>query len=498
MRYKCKICGYIHEGNFPDDFMCPICGYDVSYFERINNDLLDDDITAAVDSAFDETKPSGIINDNVDDKKVRIDQFNPGIMRINEKCINCGLCLKTCSENVNVSYDLNICKNPICLSCGQCILKCPVGALVPKYSYREVKNVIDENKKIVVALTSPGIRVSIGEPFGFEAGENLEGKLVSSLRALGFDYVFDTTFGADVTIVEEVAELAKRISSKENIPQFTSCCPAWIKYAEIYHPELLPNISTCKSPIGMQCALIKSYFCEQKGFDSNNVVTVAITPCTAKKMEAKEYSLYVDYVLTASELAMLIKEENIKFDSLKNGNYDDLMNKGSGSGVIFGNTGGVMEAAVRQLYKILTNSEPKDDFLNLKDLRGIDGIKEASININGFNLNVAVIHGMKNVEFILEKDRYKKYHFIEVMNCLGGCIGGGGQPLTQINEYNDVVKKRINGLYSIDNETKIKCSQSNPDVKKLYNNYLKKPLSEKSEKLLHTSYNDKSSLLGEK
>lgn len=496
MKYKCKICGYIHEGDLPDDYICPICGYDSSYFEKIGDELLNDDITAVVDSIIEDVKANRIINDNPEDKRVRIDPYNPGIMRINEKCINCGLCLKTCSEDVNISYDLNKCDNPICLSCGQCILKCPVGAIVPRYNYREVKNIIDDNSKIVVALTSPGVRVAIGEPFGFEPGENMEGKLVSSLRKLGFDYVFDTTFGADVTIVEEVAELAKRISNKGVLPQFTSCCPAWIKYAEIYHPELIPNISTCKSPIGMQCALIKSYFCEERGFDPNKVITVAITPCTSKKMEAKEYSLYVDYVITTSELALLIKEENIKFESLDDALYDDLMNKGSGSGVIFGNTGGVMEAAVRELYKILTKKVPTGDFLRLNDIRGMSGIKEANIDVNGFNLKVAVVHGMKNLEELLKDNKYKKYHFIEVMNCPGGCIGGGGQPLTNVADYEKIRLKRIEGLYNIDNKCEIKCSQDNPNIRKLYTEYLGKPLSEKSEKLLHTSYNDKSNLLG--
>ena len=380
-KYKCKICGYILETQqINNDYKCPICGVGIDQFEEIEtNDILKDDIEAIIDSFVEvEQAPEKIINKLSEDKRITIDEYNPGIMRINEKCINCGLCKKTCEEEVNMKYDLNICQKPVCLSCGQCILNCPTGALVPKYNYREVKRIIDSNEKIVVALTSPAVRVAIGEPFGLEPGTNCEGKLVTSLKKLGFDYVFDTTFGADLTILEEVTELARKISKKEPLPQFTSCCPAWIRYAEVYHPELLPLISTCKSPIGMQCALIKNYFCEVKGFDPNKVITVAITPCTAKKMEAKEYALNIDYVLTTSELALLLKEESIKLDSLLDMPYDDIMDKGSGAGVIFGNTGGVMESAVRTLYKILTKQEPKVEILKLSEVRGLKGIKEAT------------------------------------------------------------------------------------------------------------------------
>ena len=497
-KFKCKICGYIVEcEKLEEDYKCPICGVlKEQVEEQIIADVLNEDIEAIID-AYIENKEhvSQIINVSQEDKRIKIDEYNPGVARINEKCINCGLCKKTCEEQMNISYDLNICKNPICLSCGQCIVNCPAGALIPKYNYREVKKIIDANEKIVVALTSPAVRVAIGETFGEEPGTNCEGKLVTALKKLGFDYVFDTTYGADITILEEATELAKKIVSKKNLPQFTSCCPGWVKYAEIYHPELLENLSTCKSPIGMQTALIKSYFCEKMGFDSNKIVTVAITPCTAKKMEAKEYSLNIDFVLTTSELSLLIKEENIKFEHLNETPYDPIMEKGSGGGVIFGNSGGVMESAIRTLYKILTKNDPKGELLTLSEVRGLNGIKDAQININGLIINVAVVNGLKNLDLLLKNDRYKKYHFIEVMSCPGGCIAGGGQPLTPISKLDEVRSKRIEGLYKIDKKCKKRCAHNNTDVKITYKEYLGKPLSEKSKKILHTSYCDKSNLL---
>lgn len=497
--YKCTKCGYVeHVSNLNDGFTCPMCSANKEEFIVYEESIIKGDIEAIIDSVVEEEKElenSTIININDEDKRVKISEYNPGIMRINEKCINCGQCKKTCEKIVGLSYDLNVCKEPICLSCGQCILHCPSGALVPKYSYGEVRDIIAANEKIVVALTSPGVRVAIGEGFGHEDGKNMEGKLVSALKKVGFDYVFDTTFGADLTILEEVAELADRISNKKTLPQFTSCCPAWIRYAEVYHPELLGNISTCKSPIGMQCSIIKNYFSELKGFEPSKIVTVAITPCTSKKMEAKEYVENVDYVLTTSELILLLKEEEVKFDSLYDADYDSVLGSGTGAGILFGNTGGVMEASIRTLYRIMTKKNPPAEIMQLEKLRGFDDIKTATIDIAGLIIRVAVVNGMRSLEELLENDRYKKYHFIEVMNCKGGCIGGGGQPLCSIPALDDVRKKRMMGLYEADKQRQKRCSHDNPEVKELYKKYLKKPNSEISEKLLHTSYSDKSSLL---
>lgn len=497
-KYVCNSCGYIVQiENIEEDYVCPICNATYDKFSEPTDNSYDDIenvINSVLEEALDE-KTNKIVNDIMEDNKVRISEQNPSIVRIPEKCINCGQCKKTCEKIVNISYDLNICKEPICIGCGQCILNCPTGALVPKYCYKEVKQIMDANEKIVVALVSPAVRVALGESFSFVLGENVEGKLVTALKKVGFDYVFDTAFGADLTILEEVSEFASRLTSKKNIPQFTSCCPAWVKYAEIYHPELLKNISSCKSPIGMQCSIIKNYFCDQKGFDPNKVITVAITPCTAKKMEAKEYTINIDYVMTCSELTILLKEEDIKLETLPDGKFDMLLGESTGAGVMFGSTGGVCESVIRTLNRVMTKTNLKKEDLVFNDLRGYEGIKEATIDINSYKLRVAVVQQLENLEKLLKDDYYKKFHFIEVMNCKGGCVGGGGQPLCPIKDLDEYRYERSKGLFEIDKKRENRSAHDNKELKILYKNYLKKPLSEVSLKLLHTSYIDKSNLL---
>lgn len=501
-KYVCKVCGYIeNKDKIEDDFICPICGVSAENFSLVEEDYDSLGIDAIIESVIEENKNikvNKIINKEEEDKRVKISDYNNCISRVNEKCINCGQCKKTCENIVNISYDLNKCKEPICIGCGQCILNCPTGAMIPKYSYREVMDIIDENNKIVVALISPAVKVSIGEAFNFDAGENCEKKLISGLKKLGFDYVFDTSFGADLTILEEVAEFASRLKNKDRLPQFTSCCPSWVKYAEVYHPELLDNISSCKSPIGMQCSIIKKYFTEKKGFEPSKIVTVAITPCTAKKMEAREYTLNIDYVLTASEISLLLKEEEIYLNDLEDVEYDLIMGESSGGGVIFGTSGGVCESAIRTLYRIITKTNLSLDGLPFKSLRGFDGIKEAKIKIGDYQLRVAVVQQMENLEKLLEKNRYKNYHFIEVMNCKGGCVGGGGQPLNPIPKMDEIKAKRSEGLYEIDNNKKVRTAHDNEELKTLYKEFLKHPASKKSIEILHTSYTDKSNLLSDK
>ena len=501
-KYICKTCGYIEEAEeLKNNYTCPMCSADISKFELLEEKLSNNEIDAIIDSVIEdalEIKSSKIINEKEEEKSIRISEYNPAIARIPERCINCGQCKKTCENIVNLSYDLNLCKEPICIGCGQCILNCPTGALVPKYSYKEVKSLIDANEKIVLAIISPAVRVSIGESFGMQPGDNCEKKLVGALKKVGFDYVFDTAFGADLTILEEVAEFGERLKDKSKLPQFTSCCPAWVKYAEIYHPELLDNISTCKSPIGMQCAILKNYFCEKKGFDPSKVVTVAITPCTAKKMEAKEYTLNIDYVLTASEVSLLLKEDEIKLNEMPEEEYDAMFGESSGAGVIFGASGGVCESAIRTLYRIITKKNLEKSDLEFTDLRGFNGIKEANIKVGDYQLRVAVVQQLENLEKLLENDIYKKFHFIEVMNCKGGCIGGGGQPLCQIPKMDQFKEKRAEGLYKIDETRKVRFAHNNKELMALYKEYLINPLSEKSLSLLHTSYSDKSNLLNNK
>lgn len=494
-KYICK-CGYeIESDTLLDDFVCPKCGAKKDSFKE--SEKLVDIIDSMLDEVT-ENETQKIINDDIQDKKIKIDPYNPAIVRIIEKCINCGQCKKTCENIVNLKYNLKECKNPICLGCGQCLLNCPTGAIIPRYCYHDVKRTIISNEKIVVGIISPAVRVALGEMFNLKSGDNVEKKIVTALKKLGFDYVFDTAFGADLTIMEEVTEFAKRLKEGLSLPQFTSCCPAWVKYAEIYHPELLENISTCKSPIGMQCSIIKSYFAEEKNIEPSKIVTVAITPCTSKKMEAKEYTPNIDYVMTTSELGIFLKEEEINLALLEDSEYDNILGDSSGAGVIFGNSGGVTESAIRTLYRMLTGENLRKEELKFSDLRGFKGIKEATIKIQKYVIKVAVIQQMENLEAILKDNYYKKFHFIEVMNCKGGCIGGGGQPLCAIPKIEEIREQRSEGLYKIDQKRTNKFAHNNKELKVLYKKYLKNPLGEKSMALLHTSYSDKSGLLNEK
>lgn len=473
-KFCCNLCGYIYEcEELPLDFVCPVCGVDYSNFN--------------------------IYMENKVDKKVKISVNNPSIYRVNEKCINCGQCKDTCENKVGIKYDFDKSQEVICINCGQCILGCPAGALVPKYNYKEVDSIINNNEKTVIAITAPAIRVSLGEEFGLDSGAFVEGKMVSALKDLGFNYVFDVTFGADMTIMEEVSELIDRVNNNGKLPMFTSCCPSWVKYVEIFHPELISNLSTTKSPIAIHSMLIKKYFSKLRGIDENDIVIVAITPCTAKKMEASREELYgTDFVLTTSELAIYIREKDIDFNNLVDSKFDEFMGKGSGGGVIFGNSGGVMESAVRTLNYFVTGEKISNEKLEvLKQLHGQDDFKEASIEIGNKIYNLAVVYSMPALEnFLINmKHSFKQYHFVEVMNCPGGCIGGGGQPLKSIAKLHEIRNKRIESLYNDDASLNVKSSFENPDVKRVYSEYLDWPLSEKSEELLHTRYFDKSNLL---
>lgn len=473
-RYRCKLCNYIYEGDeLPLNFVCPVCGVDYSNFE--------------------------VYVENKIDKRVKISDNNPAIYRINEKCINCGQCKDICENKVGIKHDYDKSSEVICINCGQCVLGCPAGALVPKYNYKEVDEIIKSKKKVTIAITAPAVRVSLGEEFGLNSGTFVEGKMVSALKELGFDFVFDVTFGADMTIMEEVNELLNRFNNGGTLPMFTSCCPSWVKYAEIFHPEILPNLSTTKSPISIHSTLIKKYFAKLKNINEEDIVVVAITPCTAKKMEATREELKgTDYVLTTSELAIYIREKEIDFNTLNDKNFDELMSKGSGGGLIFGNSGGVMESAMRALNYFVTGEKIDDLKLEtLKKLRGQENFKETTVEIGNKLFNVAVVYSMPALEEFLNNIKHsnKQYHFVEVMSCPGGCIGGGGQPLKAIAKLNEIRDERIKSLYKDEEKLNIRSCFENPDVKKVYSEYLGKPLSEKSEKLLHTKYYDKSNLL---
>lgn len=484
-KYRCKICGHIYDDakekikfeDLPDDWTCPLCGVPKSMFEEV------------IEETPTEKDP--------DDNRVWISEDNPSIARIEEKCIHCGMCKNTCRNITEIMYDKAKVSAPICVHCGQCILTCPTGALVPKYDYKKVLNYLKDTDYTVIVSTSPAVRVALGDEFGMEPGAFVEGKMVAALKELGFSYVLDTTFGADLTIMEEAQELIERVQKKKNLPQFTSCCPAWVKYAEMYHPEILPNISSTKSPISIQSAIIRTYFTRMYELDPNKIITVALVPCTAKKYEIKRSELSsMDYCITTTELAMMVRECNINFKELKEKEYDSILSKGSGAGVIFGNSGGVMEAALRTAYFFLTNQKAPDNFYALSEVRGLDGIKTATIDLAGIPIKVAAVAGLKNIEQLLPT--MKDYTFIEVMNCPGGCVGGGGQPLVAVGKLESFREARIKSLYQNDAELNIRNSYDNPDIIKIYESFLECPNSKLAEELLHTVYEDKSHLVKEK
>ena len=477
-KYRCKICGHIYDDSkekvkfedLPDDWVCPLCGMPKSLFELVEEEKnFDEEIS----------------------KKVKISDCNVAIMRDNGKCINCSICKLTCEKREGMKFDSH---SELCVNCGQCVQSCPTKALTPK---SDLEKFLEAKRagKITIAYTSPSTRVACGDIFDLESGTFTQGKLVGFLKLLGFDYVLDTTFAADLTIMEEASELVERIKNKGVLPMFTSCCPAWVKYAEQFYPEILEHISTCKSPIGMMGPIVQNYFTREKNIEKDNIFTVAITPCTAKKYEINRPEIDgTSLVLTLYELEEYIQQKGIKYDDIPEDKFDSILGEGSGAGVIFGNTGGVMEAALRTAYFLITGQNLPADSLVFNDVRGYNGLRDATIKIADLELHVAIIDGMVNAKEVLEdvKNGKSKYNYIEIMNCIGGCIGGGGQPKINIPKEDMIRNNRIRNLYKRDDNVKLRFSHDNPDIINVYQNYLGSPLSELSEELLHTHYTDRS------
>jgi iron-only hydrogenase group A len=432
------------------------------------------------------------------------------------KCILCGRCVRTCNEvqkvgaidftnrgfrsNVTTPYNkgLNVSD---CILCGQCILVCPTAALREKSSLKEVTNALNDKTKIPIVQIAPAVRASIGEEYNMPLGTNVTGQLVTALKRLGFKYVFDTNFAADLTIMEEATELISRISNGGSLPMFTSCCPGWVKYVEQNRPQVLEYVSTCKSPHEMEGAILKTYYAEKTGIKPEDMFVVSIMPCTVKKFESDRPELNednlqdVDSVLTTRELVRLFKISGIKFEDLPESVFDNPLGESTGAAAIFGTSGGVMEAALRTAYFKLTGEELNN--LELSDIRGMGGIKESTININGTEVSVAVVNGIGNVDPILDQieNGSSKYHFIEVMACPGGCINGGGQPIHQKTEK---IQQRVKVLYDIDEKMKHRRSHENESVQKNYDEYFESPNSHKSHKILHTSYVNRKDMLRNK
>ena len=440
-----------------------------------------------------------------------IDDESPSIVRDFNKCILCRRCVATC-KNVQkvgaidvVNRGFESCVSTIenkslndvnCTFCGQCIENCPTGALHEKDTTADVWKKLKDPNAYVIAQTAPAVRVALGEEFGMKIGTNVTGKMVTALKRIGFDKVFDTNTGADFTIMEEANEFIERFKENDNLPMITSCSPGWIKYIEMNYPELLPHLSTCKSPHQMFGALLKTYYAEKEGINPENIYVVSVMPCIAKKFERqrnemKNSGLYdVDNVITTRELARMIKQANMEFTELEDSNFDNPMGEATGAAAIFGTTGGVMEAALRTAQDTLTGQNLEK--INFEQVRGGEGIKKATVNIAGKDINVVAASGLANAREILEEIKNGKadYQFVEIMACPGGCVMGGGQPIksSKIRSEVDVRKLRADSLYSIDEKSVIRKSHENPIVKKIYEEFLGEPGSDRAEKLLHTTY----------
>ena len=440
-----------------------------------------------------------------------IDDLSPSIVRNNNKCILCRRCVAACNNTqavgvigpmqrgfktkIGSAWEMPL-NDAACINCGQCIAACPTGALYEKDGTKAVWDLLADETKHVVVQPAPAVRAALGEEFGIPMGTSVTGKMAAALRRLGFEKVFDTDWGADLTIMEEGTEFINRLKNGGTLPLITSCSPGWIKFCETYYPDFIPNVSSCKSPHEMEGAMIKSYWAEKEGIDPKDIRVVSVMPCTAKKFEAKRPELShngmqdVDEVITTRELARMIKEAGIDFVNLPDEDFDPMLGESTGAAVIFGATGGVMEAALRTVYEIVTGKTL--DKVDFEDVRGTKGIKEATVKVGDLDVNVAVAHGTANAAKLLDSIRSgeKTYHFIEVMGCPGGCVTGGGQPIVSAQKRMECDPKalRAKALYTEDANKPQRKSHENASVMALYKDYLGEPNSHLAHELLHTHY----------
>lgn len=448
-------------------------------------------------------------------KRYPLEDSSCAVVRDAEKCILCGRCIRVCAEVQGVTnlsqhyrgfhtlvcpaFEANM-DDSVCVQCGQCINVCPTAAIQEKKHFENVWMALNDPTKHVVVQTAPSIRATIGEEFGFAPGMPCTGKMITALRMLGFDKVFDTNFGADLTILEESNELLKRIKTNEKLPLITSCSPGWINFMEKFYPELIPYASTCRSPMGMVSAMIKTYYAEKFNKKPEDIYVVAVMPCTAKKYEINRPEHYLngikltDAILTTRTAAWMIKSYGIDFSNLPDGEFDSPLGETTGASVLFGTTGGVMEAALRTAYENITGKTLQD--VEFKEVRIVDGLIEKTLTIGNINLNIGVANGLTNAKKLLNKviNKEKEFHVIEIMACPGGCIGGGGQPYPKKGYVildPKLLAKRREAIYAIDRSLKVRVSKENPSINTLYKEYLKEPGSDIAKKLLHTHYSPK-------
>ena len=446
-----------------------------------------------------------------DRNNYELDNTSPHMVRDNNKCILCRRCAAVCERvqgigviganergfdtTIACAFDMGL-GDTSCVSCGQCIAVCPTGALAEKDYTADVFAAIDDPEKYVIVQTAPAVRAALGEEFGYPIGTNVQGKMVAALRRLGFDKVFDTDFAADLTIMEEATEFLDRVQNGGVLPLITSCSPGWIKYCEHYYPDMIDNLSSCKSPQQMFGAITKTYYAEKMGLDPNKIVMISVMPCTAKKFEIGREDQNaagvpdVDISITTRELARMIDRVGLNFASLPDEEFDNPLGDSTGAAVIFGATGGVMEAALRTAVEVLTGQELSN--LDFTEVRGTQGVKEATYHVAGMDINVAVASGLSNARKVLDdvKAGRANYHMIEIMGCPGGCVNGGGQPIqpATVRNFTDLRAERAKALYNQDAAMPIRKSHENPSIKKLYEEYLGKPGSHKAHDILHTTY----------
>ncbi len=489
--YMCDSCGHINQiDDYNENTVCSNCNATYEKLRLIEDQMAENEIDAIINSVIEnltEEKEEKIVNKEgtEENKYVLIEDSNPCIKRNNEKCINCGQCKKICEKNANLRYDLNKCLNPVCLGCGECIKNCPSNAITEKEDYVEVKEVIDKNEKIVVSIVEPNVAMLIADHYDLPM-ENIDFKLNEILKVIGFDYSFSSGFACDINTIEEVSEFIERLKNKKLLPLITGSCPSLTKYLEIYHPEVVDNISTCKNPLFIQSEVVKENFCNEKGFNREKIVTVGITSCISNKMKMKESENSLDYVITVNELIKLIDIEEINLKNIVGQEYDDY-NVFSTSSKLMSLCGGKSEIFTKTFCKLVNRTKKSVNEIDESQFMNINDKKELSIKIGDYQIRIAIVNSIYELDYLINSGKYKQFHYIEIKLCKNGCLDGNGyrfENKERIDQIKELIYKNVNN-YPFDNE----------NVKKFYSSGFTKPLSQKSVELLHEKYNKKSDIL---